>query len=88
MIEAVLWTKSGCGYCEKAKEMLKLRRIEYEERSLNNGWTKEQLLESVPSATSVPQIFYRGKYIGGYEDLADYLEQTISGSTEGNLNDH
>jgi len=85
MMQAVIWTKSGCTYCEKAKSLLQSKHVEFEERSLENGWTKEQLLEQVPSATSVPQIFYRGKYIGGYNELAEHFEQTISGSTEGSI---
>ena len=48
--------------------------IEFEERKLGNGWTKEQLLESAPGAMTVPQIILDGKLIGGYEQLKTALQ--------------
>lgn len=85
MIQAVVWSKGNCPFCVKAKALLDQKGIEYEERILENGWTKEQLLEAVPNARSVPQVFVRGRYVGGYNELVDYIEQTNLGSTEGRL---
>ena len=85
MIQAVVWSKGNCPFCVKAKALLDQRGIEYEERIIENGWTKEQLLEAVPNARSVPQVFVRGRYVGGYNELVDYIEQTNLGSTEGRL---
>ena len=73
-MQAIIWSKSNCSYCVKAKEELTVHGIEYEERILSNGWTKEQLLEVVPNAQTVPQIFIEGIYIGDYTDLKDYLK--------------
>lgn len=54
--------------------MLKIKGIEYEERNITEGtWTKEQLLEAVPNARSVPQIFLNGEYIGGFTELRTHL---------------
>ena len=85
MIQAVVWSKGNCPFCVKAKALLDQRGIEYEERIIENGWTKEQLLEAVPNARSVPQVFVRGRYVGGYNELVEYIEQTNLGSTEGRL---
>jgi len=70
---AIIWTKNKCPYCDWAKEELKLLGIEYEERNLDKDWTKSQLLEMVPAARTVPQIFIDNKYVGGYTDLVGYL---------------
>lgn len=72
-MKAIIWSKYHCPYCEKAKSLLKLRRIEYEERKIGDGWTKEELLESVPTARTVPQIILDGEYIGGYQELENYF---------------
>jgi len=72
-VKAIVWSKNDCPYCEQAKNLLKIKDIEYEERNINNGWTKEQLLESVPTARSVPQIFIDGKLIGGFTELKKHL---------------
>ena len=53
----IVWTKSGCPFCDMAKELLDQKGIIYEERNISNEWSKEQLLESVPNAKTVPQIF-------------------------------
>jgi len=85
MMQAVVWSKGNCPFCVKAKALLDQRGIEYEERIIDNGWTKEQLLEAVPNARSVPQVFVRGRYVGGYNELVEYIEQTNLGSTEGRI---
>jgi len=73
---AVIWSKYQCPYCDKAKNLLKMRNIPFEERKIGDGWTKEELLEAVPQARSVPQIFLGEKYIGGYDQLAKYIDET------------
>jgi glutaredoxin len=74
-MEALIWSKDFCNYCESAKTLLKQKGINYEERKIGSGYTKEQLLESVPTAKTLPQIFLDGKHIGGYTDLKKYFEQ-------------
>jgi len=81
----IIWSKTNCPFCVQAKDLLKQHDIPFEERTIGEKWTKEQLLEAVPTARSVPQISLYGTYIGGYQDLVDYFEQTTTGSTEGKL---
>ncbi len=71
---AIIWSKDQCPYCVKAKNLLQLKNISFEERNLSNGWTKEQLLEEAPTARSVPQIKIDGAYIGGFAELEQYLK--------------
>lgn len=73
---AVIWSKFQCPYCDKAKNLLKMRNVTFEERKIGDGWTKEELLEAVPDARSVPQIFLGEKYIGGYDQLVKYIDET------------
>lgn len=74
-MNAVIWSKDLCPYCDRAKALLKQKGIEFEERKIGSGWTKEQLLESVPTARTVPQIFLDGKLIGGHDDLVKYFKE-------------
>lgn len=74
-MSTVVWSKDHCPYCIKAKRMLDSKGIHYEERNITTGpWTKEQLLEAVPDARTVPQIFLHGQYIGGSDALEKYFE--------------
>lgn len=77
-MKALIWSKPSCSYCHQSKVLLKLKGIEYEERVIGEGYTKEQLLESVPSAVSVPQIFIDDEYIGGFNELKKYLEENTN----------
>ena len=72
-MKVVIWSKNGCTYCEKAKALLKAKEIAYEERNINTSWTREQLLEAVPNARTVPQIFINNELIGGFDDLVKKL---------------
>ena len=70
---ATVWTKPGCPFCDMAKNLLEQKGIVYEEKNLGNGYTREQLLEAVPTAKSVPQIFIDDEYIGTYEHLKTHF---------------
>ena len=76
MTRAIIWSKDYCPYCVRAKALLDAKGIVYEERNISQGeWTKEQLLEAVPGARTVPQIFLDGELIGGYDQLKEYFNQ-------------
>lgn len=72
-MKAVVWSKDNCTFCVQAKNLLTTKGIEFEERKIGDGYTKEQLLEEVPNARSVPQIFLDGKLVGGFTDLKEFL---------------
>jgi glutaredoxin 3 len=58
-----------------AKTLLKNKGIVFEERIIGVEWTREQLLESIPQARTVPQIILNGEYIGGYDQLRAHFNQ-------------
>ena len=75
-----IYTKPGCPFCERAKDLLKERGHQYNEHQLSISLTKgdvqkrlDLLGESVQVQT-VPQIFLindgvKDTYIGGYTEL-------------------
>ncbi|MDF5716533.1 MAG: glutathione peroxidase [Rhizonema sp. NSF051] len=67
-----LFTKVGCPFCARAKEMLKEDGYEYEEIVLGQNVTTRSL-RAVTGATTVPQVYIDGKYVGSSEELATYL---------------
>ena len=68
-MKAIVWSKDQCPYCVQAKALLESRGIEYEERNINNGWDKDDLLTAVPGARTVPQIFLDEELVGGFTEL-------------------
>lgn len=72
-MKAIVWSKDYCPYCVQAKELLESKGIEYEERLIGEEWTREQMLEAVPDAKTVPQIFLDNEYVGGFTELRQKL---------------
>ena len=68
-MRAIVWSKDNCPYCVQAKALLNQKNIQFEERKIGDGWTKEQLLEAGPNARTVPQIFLDGELVGGFTEL-------------------
>jgi glutaredoxin len=72
-MKAIVWSKDNCPFCDQAKSLLKMKGIEFEEKKIGHGYTKEQLLEAVPSARTVPQIFLDEELVGGFTELKKRL---------------
>ena len=76
-MKAIVWSKDQCAFCEQAKSLLEMKGIEYEVRNISQDWTREQLLEAVPTARTVPQIFLDNELIGGFTELKAKLTESI-----------
>lgn len=74
---AIVWSKYQCPYCDQAKALLNSKGIQFEERKIGDGWTKEDLLEAVPTARTVPQIILNDELIGGFNELKKKLTESI-----------
>ncbi len=67
-LDVSLFTRKGCEYCAKAKGLLQDAGIAFEELVLNKDYT-DRTLRAVAGATTFPQVFINGEYIGGADDL-------------------
>lgn len=66
-----VYTKWGCPYCSRAKQLLDGKGIAYEEFDVTmRGPKKAEMLERAPGHTTVPSIFIDGIHVGGSDDLA------------------
>ncbi len=73
-MKAIVWSKDNCPFCDQAKNLLKMKGIEFEEKKIGHGFTKEDLLEAVPTARTVPQIFLGEELVGGFNELKQKLQ--------------
>ncbi|AEY02749.1 glutaredoxin-family domain-containing protein [Oceanimonas sp. GK1] len=67
-----LFSKPGCPYCARAKQMLLERNMRYEEVIIGQDATSISL-KAVSGRTTVPQVFIDGRHIGGSDELAAHL---------------
>lgn len=72
-MKATIWSKYHCPFCDQAKALLKSKGYIIEEKKIGDGYTKEELLEAVPTARTVPQIFIEGELVGGFTELKQKL---------------
>lgn len=72
-MKAIVWSKYHCPFCDQAKALLTQKGIVFEEKKIGDGFTKEDLLEAVPTARTVPQIFLDGELVGGFTELKKRL---------------
>jgi glutaredoxin 3 len=72
MARVEIYTKFGCPYCARAKQLLEQKGVDYEEYEINSAPGKrDEMLGRANGRTTVPQIFIDGRHVGGSDDLAD-----------------
>ena len=70
-----IYSKEGCSYCEKAKKLLDLAKVEYRVYKLGVDFTREQFIAEFGKSSSFPRILVDDKLIGGCLDTFRYLEE-------------
>lgn len=66
----VLYTTPWCGFCRAALALLRSREIEHVEIDVRGNHAARGWLSAVTRQSTVPQVFVRGRSIGGYTELA------------------
>lgn len=70
MEDIVIYTKKGCPYCSRAKDLLDSKEVGYREIEVGNDTEKRAALaKKANGSKTVPQIFIGEKHIGGCDDL-------------------
>jgi glutaredoxin 3 len=65
-----IYTKLTCGFCYRAKKLLEMKKVPYEEYSVDVGGAKKaEMIERTGGRMTVPQIFINGQYVGGCDEL-------------------
>jgi glutaredoxin 3 len=65
-----IYTTPICGYCARAKGLLKSKGVAYDEIDvMGNGAKREEMMKRAHGRHTVPQIFIDGKHVGGCDDL-------------------
>jgi glutaredoxin 3 len=65
-----IYTKSYCPYCTKAKQLLKIKGVDFQEIDITNNEEKlAEMLSKSAGRKTVPQIFIGNMHVGGCDDL-------------------
>jgi glutaredoxin 3 len=66
-----VYTTAWCGYCDRARQLLRTRGIEFEEINLDDDPSFRARLVDLTGRWTVPQILVDGKPIGGFVELRE-----------------
>ena len=73
---AEIWTRPGCRWCTRAKSLLETNNYRIHEFHVDGvELTKEDMIAAIPDAKTYPQIIISGEYVGGYDDLVEWMNE-------------
>jgi len=72
-MKIVIYSKEDCPYCDSARELLKSLGKEFIEYKLDRDFSRPVLKELFPTAKTYPVITINGVYIGGCDDLHEFM---------------
>lgn len=78
--KVLVFSKTTCGYCDLAKELLAKKEIDFRAIELDqdpNGRIYALGLNKLTRKGTVPSIWVRNRFVGGYEDLERSLESGL-----------
>jgi glutaredoxin 3 len=68
----VIYTRSDCGYCDAARELLRRKGAPFEEISVDGDRARRsEMTAKAHGRTTLPQIFIGQTHVGGCDDLYD-----------------
>tara|TARA_B100000029_G_C17196148_1_gene822575 strand:+ start:105 stop:374 length:270 start_codon:yes stop_codon:yes gene_type:complete len=66
----IVYTGILCGFCDRAKGLLKEKNITFKEINIfEEPEKKDEMINLSGGRMTVPQIFIGNKHIGGWDDL-------------------
>jgi len=72
MKKVKIYTTPYCPFCIRAKQLLKYKKINFDEIDLSENPDKfEEMLSKSNGARTVPQIFVNGEHIGDCDHIHD-----------------
>jgi glutaredoxin len=70
-----IYTKDGCPYCEKVKQVLGMLNQSYREYELGVDFTREEFYNEFGEGSTFPRVLYNDTLIGGCTETVKYLKE-------------
>ena len=71
----IVYSKNNCGYCDKAKALLKGLGLSFEVKKMEEFESVDAMIEDIgKKVKTMPQIKIDGELVGGYHQLIEHLD--------------
>ena len=70
-----VYSKDGCGYCDRVKQVLQLTGCSYVVYNLEEDYTREEFISEFGEGTTFPQVVVDGKKLGGSVETIKFLKE-------------
>ena len=70
-----VYSKNGCPYCDKIKQVLDLTNTSYVVYNLGEQFDRESFYDEFGEGSTFPQVLVDGKKLGGCIETIKYLKE-------------
>ena len=70
-----VYSKDGCPYCTRIKQILDLCQFKYQEYKLGEHFDRFAFYEEFGGGSTFPQVLLNNKKLGGCTDTVKYLKE-------------
>ena len=68
-----VYSKDGCGFCDKLTNFMESKGVNFEKFNLNDDFTGEEFRYKFGQASTFPQVVLDNKHLGGMKDTVRFL---------------
>jgi glutaredoxin len=76
----IIYGNETCPWCVKAKTLAQQYGLEHEWKNTDVKANLEELKSANLEATTIPQIWWNDRHIGGYREFANEIQNTLGGN--------
>ena len=70
-----VYSKDGCPYCDKIKQVMDLTKLSYVVYNLNEDFDRDSFYSEFGQGSTFPQVVVDGKKLGGCVDTIEFLRE-------------
>ena len=70
-----VYSKDGCPYCSKVKQVLELSELNFVEYKLGERFDKKSFYDEFGEGATFPQVVLNGDNLGGCTETVQYLKE-------------
>ena len=70
-----VYSKDGCPYCDKIKQVMDLTKLSYVVYNLNEDFDRDSFYDEFGQGSTFPQVVVDGKNLGGCVDTIEFLRE-------------